>query len=214
MPDSGVAQISLFCSQVKNKRFDDNSLRILESVLVSKEVNSLIETRLSLKEFMRSESLSVVREIALKTVNEQLSVLEFFVRAFAIIGDVESCLALRYEGLLLREHKSTSCQWLQVSYVEWLSFAEHCLDNGFYAIANKACENALSCLQKNDIADSRTDQVFENFQATEKINKLKNHALLSASSHSGFTCHWIVQRLKTQKLLPGECQSRRRQQCS
>ncbi|GKV08423.1 hypothetical protein SLEP1_g20051 [Rubroshorea leprosula] len=89
MPDSGVAQISLFCSQVKNKRFDDNSLRILESVLVSKEVKSLIETHLSLKEFMRSESLSVVREIAVKTVNEQLSVLEFFVRAFAIIGDVE-----------------------------------------------------------------------------------------------------------------------------
>ncbi|KAK7848217.1 hypothetical protein CFP56_005405 [Quercus suber] len=43
------------------------------------------------------------------------------------LGDVESisCLALRYEALHMRELKSTSCQWLEVSYLEWLNFAEH-----------------------------------------------------------------------------------------
>lgn len=49
----------------------------------------------------------------------------------------QSFLALRYEGLLLRELKSATCLWLQVSYMEWLSFAEQSLDNGFYSIAGK-----------------------------------------------------------------------------
>jgi len=49
----------------------------------------------------------------------------------------QSCLALRYEALHMRELKSTSCQWLEVSYLEWLNFAEHSLDNGFYSIAGK-----------------------------------------------------------------------------
>lgn len=184
MPNSGEAQISLFCSRIKNRRLDDDSLRILESVLVSKTVRSLVETRSILKEFLRSESLPAVRETATRSVDEQLSVLEFFVRAFASIGDIESCLAIRYEGLLLREHKSATYRLLQVSYEEWLCFAEHCLDNGFYAIAIKGCENALSCVQRSDEADSIRDQVFENLHTTEKINKLKNRALVLASSHS------------------------------
>lgn len=37
----------------------------------------------------------------------------------------------------MRELKSTSCQWLEVSYLEWLNFAQHSLDNGFYSIAGK-----------------------------------------------------------------------------
>ncbi|KAK9271818.1 hypothetical protein L1049_002183 [Liquidambar formosana] len=48
-----------------------------------------------------------------------------------------SCLALRYEALVLRDLKSATYQWLQVSYREWLTFAEHSLDNGFYSIARK-----------------------------------------------------------------------------
>ncbi|RVW56884.1 hypothetical protein CK203_078495 [Vitis vinifera] len=48
-----------------------------------------------------------------------------------------SCLALRYEALVLRELKSTSYQWLQVSHIEWLTFAEQALDNGFYSVAAK-----------------------------------------------------------------------------
>ncbi|MBA0788536.1 hypothetical protein Gotri_026499 [Gossypium trilobum] len=136
--DSMVAQqIALFHSQINKKRFNDDSLRILESVLTSNDVKSLFQLRSTLKEFIRSESLSAIRHIAAKTVDQQLSTLEFFVGAFAIIGDIESCLALRYEALVLREHKSQIHQWLQVSPVEWLNFAEQSLDNCFYAIAAK-----------------------------------------------------------------------------
>ena len=44
---------------------------------------------------------------------------------------------MRYEALVLRELKSTSYQWLQVSHIEWLTFAEQALDNGFYSVAAK-----------------------------------------------------------------------------
>lgn len=70
-------------------RFDDETIRILELVLVSKDVKSSIEMRESLIEFLRSESVSVIREIAEKTVEMQLLILEFFVRAFALVGDIE-----------------------------------------------------------------------------------------------------------------------------
>ncbi|XP_074342777.1 uncharacterized protein LOC141680452 [Apium graveolens] len=40
-----------------------------------------------------------------------------------------SCLALRYEDLVQREMKLSSNPWLHVSYGEWFTFAEHCLDN-------------------------------------------------------------------------------------
>lgn len=49
----------------------------------------------------------------------------------------KSCLALRYEALVMREHKSASCQWLQVSPAEWLSFVENAVHNGFHAVAEK-----------------------------------------------------------------------------
>ncbi|XWS74394.1 hypothetical protein CRYUN_Cryun02cG0211500 [Craigia yunnanensis] len=164
--------------------FNDDSLRILESVLASKDVKLLFQLRSSLKEFIRSESISFIRQIAANTVDQQLYVLEFFVQAFAIIGDIESCLALRYEALALREHKSQIQQWLQVSHQEWLNFAEQSLENGFYAIAVKACDYALSCLPNNDVAKSKTDEPFEILQVTEKINELKNSALALAASHS------------------------------
>ncbi|EOY34593.1 Uncharacterized protein TCM_042211 [Theobroma cacao] len=188
MADVGVdQQISLFRSQIENKKFNDDSLRILKSLLVSKDVKSLIQTRSNLIEFIRSESLSVIRQIAAKTVDQQLFVLEFFVRAFAIIGDIESCLALRYEALVLRDHKSEIQKWLQVSHLEWLNFAEQSLENGFHAVAVKACDYALSCLEGNDVAESKTDESLENLQVTEKINKLKNSALTLAASGSGMS---------------------------
>ncbi|XP_021278392.1 uncharacterized protein LOC110412209 [Herrania umbratica] len=185
MADVGVdQQISLFRSQIENKRFNDDSLRILESLLVSKDVKSLIQARSNLIEFIRSESLSAILQIAAKTVDQQLSVLEFFVQAFAIIGDIESCLALRYEALVLRDHKSEIQKWLQVSHLEWLNFAEQSLENGFHAVAVKACDYALSCLKRNDVAESKTDESLEKLQVTDKINKLKNSALTLAASGS------------------------------
>ena len=70
-------------------RLDNETLQILESVSVSKDLNSLMEVRSSLREFTRSESLSIIREIVEKPVDQKLLVLEFLVRAFALIGDVE-----------------------------------------------------------------------------------------------------------------------------
>jgi len=49
----------------------------------------------------------------------------------------QSCLALRYEALVMREFKSASCQWLQVSPVEWLRFVEDAVRNGFHTVAEK-----------------------------------------------------------------------------
>ena len=48
-----------------------------------------MEVRSGLMQFMRSESLSVLREISEKNVAEKLLVLEFLVRTFALVGDVE-----------------------------------------------------------------------------------------------------------------------------
>lgn len=50
---------------------------------------------------------------------------------------IQCCLALRYEALVMREFKSTSNQSLQVSHREWVTFAEHALENRFYSIARK-----------------------------------------------------------------------------
>ncbi|XP_039017297.1 protein DOUBLE-STRAND BREAK FORMATION-like [Hibiscus syriacus] len=89
-PYSRVAQqIALFRSPINNKIFNDDSLRILESVLASNDVKSLFQLRSTLKQFIRSDYLSAIRHIAAKTVDQQLSTLEFFVQAFAIIGDIE-----------------------------------------------------------------------------------------------------------------------------
>ncbi|XP_044506731.1 protein DOUBLE-STRAND BREAK FORMATION [Mangifera indica] len=177
-------QISLFRSQINDRRFDGGTIQILESLLVCKDVKSLIEVQSNLREFLRSESMSVLREIAEKTLEQKLLILEFFVLAFAVIGDTESCLALRYEALLMRDIKSASCNWLQVAYVEWLNLAEHSLENGFHAIAIKACENAQSCLQRNDIVDLNTVEISEYVQATENTRRLKDCAVTSVASLS------------------------------
>ncbi|OUZ99165.1 hypothetical protein BVC80_9077g107 [Macleaya cordata] len=193
-------RISLFRSQLEHRRFEDGTLCILESIFVSKDVNSLLEIRSILKEFMRSEAMFVFQEIMEKSVEEKLFVLEFFVRAFALSGDVEanlpsfflyftflgfqSCLALKYEALILREQKCLNHESLQVSYEEWLTFAEDSLNNGFYSIAVKGFDNALLCIQTNNSSvDPRTD-IFANAHIVGKIKKLKDVAVALVASHS------------------------------
>ncbi|XP_024981014.1 uncharacterized protein LOC112517877 [Cynara cardunculus var. scolymus] len=204
-------QISLFRSLVQNRRFDDGTLRILESVLIIRDVKSLLDVRSSVIDFMRHESLCVLREFKEKSVNQQLLILEFFVRAFALSGDVESCLALRYEGLVLRELKSVTDHWLQVSYREWFMFAEHALENKFYAIARKvgtnicvwhvflvdvsmiACEKALACFQTNNMVKIKdTDAFSEDMEAIRKVKRLKDIAMVKAASQSGNLLHLLV----------------------
>ncbi|KAI3678540.1 hypothetical protein L6452_37836 [Arctium lappa] len=175
--------ISLFRSLLF--RFDNGTLRILESVLITRDVKLLLDVRSSVIDFMRHESLCVLREFKEKSVDHQLLMLEFFVRAFALTGDVESCLALRYEGLVLRELKSVTDHWLHVSYREWFTFAEHALENKFYAIARKACEKALACFQTNDMVKTKdTDALSEDMEAIRKVKRLKDIAMVRAASQS------------------------------
>ncbi|WCJ34785.1 Protein DOUBLE-STRAND BREAK FORMATION [Euphorbia peplus] len=186
--------ISLFCSQITNRRFSNETLRLLESLLVCKDVESLIEVQSSLTEFLRSESLSVIREISEKSHEQKLEILEFFVRAFARIGDIESCLALKYEALILREVRFSSSlqQSLQVSSDEWIDFAEELLDCGFYSNARQACENALSCLQKSDVADSKVGR----FSRDERVRRLHDEAVKLSAARSGrFSGEERVRRL-------------------
>ncbi|KAK7333180.1 hypothetical protein VNO80_29945 [Phaseolus coccineus] len=178
-------QLSFLRSLIRGRSFCDATIRFLESLLVSKDVKSFIEVRSSLTHFLRSEAISVIRSIAVKTVYEKLLVLEFFVRAFALVGDQQSCLALRYEALVMREFKSASCQWLQVSPVEWLRFLEDAVRNGFHAVAEKASENALSCLEKNDDDKPGGDTVSKNLKSIfSEIKRLRNSAMTSVSSRS------------------------------
>ncbi|BFG33840.1 hypothetical protein CerSpe_201130 [Prunus speciosa] len=202
----------IFHSLVLNRRFDDATLRVLESALVSKDVKSSIEVRSGLRQFLRSESLSVLREISEKSAREKLLVLEFLVRSFAL-----SCLALRYEALLLRDLKSATNPWLQVPYTEWLNFAHQSKDSGFYSVAGRACENALVCfkrkcaedpktdevyLTKKSTEDAKADGVFENVQVIEQIKRLKDCAMASASSHSvqAQTADYLKKRLKEKSM--------------
>ncbi|XP_020224724.1 uncharacterized protein LOC109806662 isoform X1 [Cajanus cajan] len=185
MSHSVKEQLSFLRSQIQARSFSDATLRFLESLLVSKDVKSLIEVRSSLTQLLRSESLSVIRSVAAKTVLDKLLTLEFFVRAFALVGDQQSCLALRYEALVLRELKSASCKWLQVSPVEWLNFVEDAVRNGFHAVAEKACENVLSCLGNNDDLKTGGDIVPENLKAIiNEITRLRNCAMASVASGS------------------------------
>ncbi|KAK6927137.1 hypothetical protein RJ641_008856 [Dillenia turbinata] len=184
MSDAVEEQLSFFRICIENRRLDDGTLRVLESLLVSKDVKLLLEVRSRLIDFLRSESLNVIHEFAEKSVDQKLCLIEFLVRAFALVGDVESCLALRYEALTLRDIKSSSHPWLQVSYVEWLTFAENSLDSGFYSIAGRACENALSCLLVDDTVDLKAHDCQDKVQAGERIKHIKDISRKLAASRS------------------------------
>ncbi|XAR58879.1 hypothetical protein NMG60_11014447 [Bertholletia excelsa] len=184
MSNAVAEQIFLFRTLINQRRFDNGTLQILEAILVSRDVKSLLEVRSSLRELMRSESLRIIGEIAGTTVEHKLSVLEFLVRAFALTGDVESCLAFRYEALILRKFRSTSNKLLQVSCSEWMTFAKHLLDNGFYSIARKAYEHAISSFQMTGGVGTHADDFFINDEAIEKIKKLKDVAMVSSASQS------------------------------
>ncbi|KAL8261880.1 hypothetical protein R6Q59_025929 [Mikania micrantha] len=178
-------QISLFCSLIQARRFDDGTLRILESILISRDVKSLLDVQRNLIDFVRHESVCVLREITELSVDHKLLILEFLVRAFAITGDLESCLALRYEALVLRELNSVVDQQLLVSYREWFMFAEHAMENRFYAIAGKACEKALACFQTYDTLKTKdADALSEDMEAIRKVKRMKDLAIVRASSQS------------------------------
>ncbi|KAF4387502.1 hypothetical protein F8388_011650 [Cannabis sativa] len=157
MSDSVAHQISLFRSLILSRRLDGAALRIIESVMVSKDVrSSSVAIRSSLRDFIRFESISIMRENAEKPVEKKLLDLDFLVRAFALLGDVEA---------------------------ELFGF-EQSLDYGFNSIARKACENALLCFQKASKTNLETTEFFEGVKIIEKIKRLKDCAMTSAVSCS------------------------------
>ncbi|XXG44294.1 hypothetical protein AAC387_Pa01g4139 [Persea americana] len=204
----GIAErVFLFRIQLQNRRICNETFQILESLLASKDVKSLIETRSILKILLRSEAVFVLREISEKSIDSKIPVVEFFINAFALVGDVESCLALKYEVLVLRELKYMNHHSLQVSHEEWLTFADDSLNNGFYSIAVKGYENALLCIQRTKLAEEKSG-IFTEVQVVGKIKELRDMARTLVASQS-------VQA-QTARYLKRKCvpQSRKNDSCS
>ncbi|CAD6269154.1 unnamed protein product [Miscanthus lutarioriparius] len=113
-----------------------------------------------------------------------LAVADFFARAFALVGDVESCLAMRYESLLLRDARYCNDLHLQVSRQEWLTFAKDSLDNGFYIIASKAFANALAHIHPSHPAHLDSAKSIEEKDKINDITGLQNLAKSLSAQHS------------------------------
>ena len=64
--------------------------------MVAKDVKSLLEVQSQLKDFLRCESLRIIREIAEKAADQKLLIIDFLVRAFALSGDAEVYQSLIY----------------------------------------------------------------------------------------------------------------------
>uniref|UniRef100_M8B9G0 Uncharacterized protein n=1 Tax=Aegilops tauschii TaxID=37682 RepID=M8B9G0_AEGTA len=154
--------------QLARDRFADEELRVLEAALsAGGDVAALLSTRSAARKLLRESVAGACAAAAVEGDGARLSVADFFARAFALSGDVESCLAMRYEALVLREAKYSDDLDLHVFHEEWLTFAQDSLDNGFYTIASKAFANALvhihpshldstnSTLKKNKVNDIR-----------------------------------------------------------
>ncbi|KAL0865347.1 hypothetical protein Bca101_044465 [Brassica carinata] len=185
MSESTIADQSyLFLNRIQDRRFDEESLRILELNLVATSAKLFSDIRSRLRDFMRSESSVIFSELAGESVVAKLSVLEFFARAFALVGDTEICLAMKYEALTLREIKSPSCLWLRVSHSEWINFAVQSMEHGFPCIARKASENALLGLKRDSIIEPTSEEYSETLDAAENVRRLRDSAASLTSSHS------------------------------
>ncbi|TVU27523.1 hypothetical protein EJB05_30140, partial [Eragrostis curvula] len=185
-PDS----LSLFASRLSQRRFRDEDLRLLEAALsASPDVPALLHTRSSARRLLRACAAEAFLQ-ALGGVEDHgrsLSVADFFARAFALVGDVESCLAMRYEALVLRDAKYSNHPQLQVSREEWSTFAKDSLDNGFYTIASKAFANALAHIPPGHTGHlESTNSVVEKDKIND-ITELQNLSKSLSSQHSVHT---------------------------
>ncbi|XP_020581864.1 uncharacterized protein LOC110025627 isoform X2 [Phalaenopsis equestris] len=196
MSRAAAEQISLFRSQIEDGSFSDVTLLILESVLVAKNMRALLEIRSSLQKLLRSKAKLVMDRIAAKSADEKLRVAEFFVKAFALVGDVESCLALRYEALVLRETKYYNYNGFRVSYQEWYTFAKDSFYNGYYAIAVKGFDSALSCFQSEWKANENNVDFLLKDNIVDKIRKLRDEAssMISSSSVQALTSKYLKRK--------------------
>lgn len=56
---------------------------------MAKDVKSFVDARSATQEVLRSEVVPIMGEITGRDINEKLRVAEFFVKAFALVGDIE-----------------------------------------------------------------------------------------------------------------------------
>ncbi|OQU78585.1 hypothetical protein SORBI_3008G004900 [Sorghum bicolor] len=173
-------------------RFGDDDLRVLEAALsAGADVPALLATRSAVRRLLQS---SAAEAFAFKSPAEgpaldggsgtSLAIADFFARAFALVGDVESCLAMRYEALLLRDAKYCNDLHLQVSRQEWLTFAKDSLDNGFYTIASKAFANALGHIHPSHPGHLDSANSIEEKDKINDITGLQNLARSLSAQHS------------------------------
>nr|ABA95616.1 hypothetical protein LOC_Os12g01540 [Oryza sativa Japonica Group] len=176
--------LSLFASALSHRRFGDQELRLLDAALsAGADVPSLLHTRSSARCLLRKAAAQAFSSVP--DLGTTLSTADFFARAFALAGDVESCLAMRYEALLLRQAEYSDDLHLQVSNEEWLTFAKDSLDNGFYTIASKAFANALVRIDPNhpEYLDS-TNSILKKDKIND-ISGLQNLAKSLSALRSG-----------------------------
>ncbi|CAM0950505.1 unnamed protein product [Alopecurus aequalis] len=174
--------LSLFACRLSRRRFGDDELRLLEAALsAGGDVAAMLATRSEARRMLRDRSAGAFAAAAAEEVETRLSVADFFARAFALAGDVESCLATRYEALVLREAKYSDDPHLHVSDEEWLTFAQDSLDNGFYTIASKAFAKALVHIHPSHLES--TNSVLKKDKIND-IRGLQNLAKSLSAQHS------------------------------
>lgn len=81
-------------------RFNGAALQILDSILAAKDIRSLLEIRSALRDLLRSEIAPVLGEIAEKSAYEKLLTVDFFVKAFALVGDTEVCFFVLFDAMI------------------------------------------------------------------------------------------------------------------
>ncbi|XP_066354310.1 protein DOUBLE-STRAND BREAK FORMATION-like [Miscanthus floridulus] len=179
--------LALFASCLSYRRFGDEDLRVLEAALsTGADVPALLATRSAAQSLLQASAAEAFACTAMGSVLDSGSslVADFFARAFALVGDVESCLAMRYEALLLRDAKCCNDLHLQVSHQEWFTFAKDSLDNGFYAIASKAFANALAHIHPSHPGHLVSANPIEEKDKINDITGLQNLAKSLSAQHS------------------------------
>ncbi|CAN6335334.1 unnamed protein product [Urochloa humidicola] len=183
MPAVADDALSLFASRLSRHSFGDDDLRLLEAALsAGADVPALLATRSAARRLLQGRAQGALVAAPLDH-GRSLSIADFFARAFALVGDVESCLAMRYEALLLRDSKYSHNHHLQVSREEWLTFAKDSLDNGFYTIASKAFACAVAHIHRSHPGQGDSTNSIEKVKINDIIG-LQNLAKSLSAQHS------------------------------
>ncbi|KAL9238911.1 hypothetical protein vseg_013279 [Gypsophila vaccaria] len=181
MADANESQVCLISSRLEAGRYDDSTLRLLQLLLSSStDVHTSLHLRRSLRLLLISHSAHSLRNDASLTLT--LSALHFFLRAFSLLHDLQSCLSLRYEALLLRDSCfPASRPDLRVSYSEWLRFAQDAFALAFYSVAAQACDNAALSINRSGVGSGKN---LSESMSIDSIQRLKDAAIVLSSNHS------------------------------